>query len=61
VLERATAIGDFGALGAPLARDLAARYDLDYLVTESRGLDLPVAYSNARFVIYDLRSSGGGR
>ncbi|HEX2442448.1 MAG TPA: hypothetical protein VHJ77_00780 [Vicinamibacterales bacterium] len=55
VLERATAIGDFSALDALRARDLAARYDLDYLVTESRHLDLPGVYANARFVIYDLR------
>jgi hypothetical protein len=55
VLERANAIGDFSRLDAHRARDLAARYDLDYLVTESRNLDLPAVYSNARFVIYDLR------
>ena len=55
VLERAHAIGDFSTLDAHRARDLAARYDLDYLVTESRNLDLPGVYSNARFVIYDLR------
>ena len=55
VLQRAHAIGDFSTLDAHRARDLAARYDLDYLVTESRNLDLPGVYSNARFVIYDLR------
>jgi hypothetical protein len=55
VLERANAIGDFSALDAHRAKDLAVRYDLDYLVTESRNLDLRGVYSNARFVIYDLR------
>jgi hypothetical protein len=55
VLERAHAIGDFSTLDAQRALDLAARYDLDYLVTESRSLDLPGVYSNVRFVIYDLR------
>jgi hypothetical protein len=55
VLERANAMGDFSTLDAPRARALGARYDLDYLVTESRNLDLPNVYSNARFVIYDLR------
>jgi hypothetical protein len=55
VLERANAVGDFSTIDAHRARDLAARYDLDYLVTESRNLDLPSVHANARFVIYDLR------
>jgi hypothetical protein len=55
VLERSAAIADFDALDAPRARALASRYELDYLITETRGLALPVAYSNRRFVIYRLR------
>jgi len=53
VSERTGALGDFGALTPGAARALAARFDLDYLVTE-RALDLPVAYRNSRFSIYRL-------
>ena len=53
VVERTTAIGDFGTLTADRARDLARRYELDYLVTEA-DLQLPVAYRNAQFRIYTL-------
>jgi len=53
-LERIGAVGDFGALTAPAARSLAARFGLDYLVTAAP-LDLPVAYRNATFRIYTLR------
>jgi hypothetical protein len=59
VLERTSAIGDFSALTADHARQLAARYDLDYLVTSS-DLPLPVAYRNQEFQIYDLSSEGPG-
>ncbi|MGH9315343.1 MAG: hypothetical protein ACRD1S_19335, partial [Vicinamibacterales bacterium] len=55
VLERSVASADFDALDAPGARELAARYALDYLITETRGLALPIAYSNARFVVYRLQ------
>jgi hypothetical protein len=54
VAERIGALGDFGALTPGAARALAARFDLDYLVTE-QALDLPIAYRNARFSIYRLR------
>jgi hypothetical protein len=54
VAERIAALGDFDALTPTAARSLAERYDLDLLVTE-RGLDLPLAYRNARFSIYRLR------
>lgn len=54
VVERAAALGDFGTLTAAHARELAARYDIDYLVTEAT-LPLPLAYSNARFRIYALK------
>jgi hypothetical protein len=56
VVQRAAAIGDFTALSAERARQLADTYQLDYLVTEAR-LDLPVAYENTQFRIYRLRAS----
>ena len=54
LVERSVAVGDFTTLTADKAADLAARYDLDYLVTES-DLPLPVAYRNQQFRIYALR------
>ncbi len=54
VAERTRALGSFDALTPQRAGELARQYDLDYLVTE-RPIDLPVAYRNARFVIYRLR------
>ena len=54
VLERTQALGDFGALTGERARELAARYDLDYLVTPA-ALNLPLAYRNTQFSIYALR------
>ncbi len=54
VVERTEAIGDFGTLSADRARDLARRYELDYLVSET-DLPLPVAYRNGQFRIYALR------
>jgi hypothetical protein len=53
VVERTAAIGDFPALTAERARELARQYDLDYLVTEA-DLALPVAYRNDQFRIYTL-------
>jgi hypothetical protein len=53
-VERTTALGDFSALTAGHAHDLADRYDLDYLVTEAE-LPLSVAYHNEQFRIYDLK------
>jgi hypothetical protein len=52
-LERVRASLDFDQMTADRARDLAARYDLDYLVFE-KDLPLPVAYRNARFKVYLL-------
>jgi len=54
VVERTAAVGNFGELTADRARELAQRYDLDYLVTEN---DLPLTevFRNAQFRIYDLR------
>jgi hypothetical protein len=54
VVERAAAIADFTAMTADRARELAMKYDLNYLVTEGR-LDLPVAYENSQFRIYALK------
>jgi hypothetical protein len=54
VVERAAALGEFAALMPDRARELAAKYDLDYLVTEGR-LDLPTAYENRQFRIYSLK------
>jgi hypothetical protein len=53
VVERLPMVTDFNGLTPDALRTLAARYDLDLLVTE-RDLPLPVAYRNARFVIYNL-------
>ena len=57
VVERRRALGDFTTLTAEGARALAARYDLNYLVTEST-LDLPEVYRNAQFRIYALKPGG---
>jgi hypothetical protein len=54
VVERTTALGDFGTLTADRARDLARRYDLDFLVTTA-DLPLPVAYRNDPFRVYALQ------
>jgi len=55
VVDRSRALPDFDGLDAASAQQLASRYALDYFITEARGLSLPVAYSNQRFVIYRLR------
>jgi hypothetical protein len=54
VLTRIGALGDFQRLTANRARELAAAYDIDYLVAE-QSLDLPVAYRNRRFTIYAVK------
>jgi hypothetical protein len=51
--ERMRAVGDFDQITAQRVRDLAARYDLDFLVSET-GLPLPLAYHNERFRVYRL-------
>jgi hypothetical protein len=56
VVERAAALGDFTAIAAERAQALAAKYDLNYLVTERR-LDLHTAYENTQFRIYALQPS----
>ena len=55
VVERTNAIGDFNALTAERAHQLAERYDLDYLITTS-DLPLALAYRNDEFRIYSLAS-----
>jgi hypothetical protein len=54
VVDRTQAVGDFASLTAEHARELAFRYDLDFLVTEN-DLALPLAYRNDQFRIYSLR------
>ncbi len=54
VRERVEAAGDFNALTAPRARELAAAYHLDYLVTE-RSFDLPLAFRSGALSVYRLR------
>lgn len=53
-VDHVGAIGDFSALTAEQALDLARRYDLDYLVTEAE-LPLPEVYRNEQFRIYALK------
>lgn len=52
--ERYAAIRDYHLLTAWRARELAARYGLDYFVTE-QVLDLPVAFSSGRLFVYAIR------
>jgi len=54
VVERINAIGNFGELSVDRARELARRYDLDYLVTEN-DMPLPEVFRNDQFRIYSLR------
>jgi len=56
VLERIEAVGDFDALQPETIRALAARYDLDYMISE-RSMALPRVYENGRFKVYVLKDS----
>ena len=56
VVDRTNALGDFSALTAARAVELARRYDLGYLVTET-DLALPLVYRNSQFRIYALDES----
>lgn len=70
VVRRIRDLGEFQALSPGAAETLAARYDLDYLISE-RAFDLPLVYRNARFYVYRLGGAhessrahdgiGGGR
>jgi hypothetical protein len=55
VTERLAAAANFEHITPERVRDLARRYELDYVVTES-DLPLPLAYRNNRFRIYALTS-----
>ena len=52
-LERTAAVAEFERISAERIRHLAARYGLDFAVTET-DLPLPVVYRNQRFMIYAL-------
>jgi hypothetical protein len=52
--DRVREIGDFPAMTAEHARELAAAHGLDYLITESK-IDLPEAFSSGTIRIYRLR------
>jgi hypothetical protein len=52
--ERVKAIGDFSTLTPTRARELARRYDLDYLIID-RQMAMPEAYRNAQFYVYRLQ------
>jgi hypothetical protein len=52
--DRMAALGGFDGLTAASAKDLAARYDLDYLVAD-RPFDLPVAFRSGQLTVYRLR------
>ena len=54
VAERLPLVSDFDALTPEAVRELARRYDLDFMVTE-RALPLPVVYTRAPFAVYRLR------
>src|SRR5688572_13473687 len=55
VTERIAAAAGFEHITPERVRDLARRYELDYVITES-DLPLPLAYRNSRFRIYELKS-----
>jgi hypothetical protein len=52
--DRVAELGDFHTLTPERARALAAKYEIDFLVTEEK-LDLPVAYAAGKLSIYQLR------
>jgi hypothetical protein len=57
VVDRRKALADFSRLTAESARELATRFGVDYLVTES-ALPLREVYRNTRFRIYALKPAG---
>jgi hypothetical protein len=52
--ERLRELRNFAGLTPEQARSLAARYDLDFLVTE-QDLDLPLAFESGTVRVYRLR------
>jgi len=55
VRERVQDAQNFEAMTPERAKTLAKKYDLAYLVVD-RDIDLPIAYRNARFRVYALKS-----
>ena len=53
-LRRIADVRDFDSFNPEQLRALAARYDLDYLVSD-HDVDLPVAYRNEQFRVYSLQ------
>ena len=53
-LRRIADVRDFDSFTPDELRALAARYDLDYLVSD-RDVDLPVVYRNEQFRVYSLQ------
>ena len=54
VRDRMRDLGDFAALTPERARALAARYNLDYLITDEQ-IDLPLAFDAGSLRVYRLR------
>jgi hypothetical protein len=54
IRDRLIALGDFRALTPDRARELAAAYNLDFLVTAAR-LELPVAFEAGSLRVYRIR------
>jgi hypothetical protein len=52
--DRLQALGSFDELGPDRARELAAVYDLDFMVTEQR-VELPLAFESGGIRVYRLR------
>ena len=52
--ERLDALGAFEGLTVERARDVSARYDMDYLVID-RPLDLPLAFTSGELRVYRLK------
>ena len=57
IARRVSDLGDFERLDAERARGLAARYAIDFLITE-QPLDLPVATATGQFTVYALGDGG---
>jgi hypothetical protein len=58
--DRLTELEDYDRLTAGRALGLAAKYDLDFMVSE-QDLALPVAYSSGLLKIYRLKPDPGAR
>ena len=54
--DRIAELGDFGALTPAHARALAAKYNLDFLVTDA-ALELPIAFQSGELRVYRIRGS----